>query len=163
MYKGVSVHREEAAKRGMTFEQYQKEWRGRKPTNLRLRITTGIFYLSCILLMSWLVIPDEWAAKTLPDFAFAEHWEVALLILVLNVPVLLLVAAWLMGDWRKYLSVSGRLFLWHRLPFHYFFKAYWRTWTEMSREEVFGWAATNMVYIWACLTEYGTIKAVFLN
>jgi hypothetical protein len=163
MYKGISVHRERAAERGMTFKQYQRKWRGHKATSPRLKLAQGVFYCSCILLLGQFIIPDEWATKILPDFSFAEHWKMGLLILVLNFPVLLFVATWLMGGWKKYLSITGRLFLWERLPLHYFFKGYWRTFAEMSREELFGWAATGMLYIWICLLEYLVIKAMFFS
>lgn len=164
MYKGVGAQRERAAERGMSFEQYQRGWRGHKATSPKLKLAQGILCCSCILLLWLFVIPDEWATKLLrPDFAFAKHWKMGLLILVLNFPVLLFMATWLMGGWRKYLSITGRLFLWERLPFHYFFKGYWRTFTEMSREELFGWAATDMLYIWICLLEYLVIKTVFFS
>jgi hypothetical protein len=163
MYKGISVYRERAAERGMTYEQYKREWGGHKATSPKLKFIKAVFYLSFILLLWLFIIPDEWVRKVRPDFAFGEHWKMALLILILNFPVLLFVATLLMGNWRKYLKISVRLFLWERLPFHYFFKGFWRTFADISREELFGWAATHMLYIWVCFLEYLVIKAIFFS
>ena len=169
MYKIISVHKERAAEGGMTFKQYQREWAGykdkqeRKVTSPKLKFSQGVFYCSLILLLGHFIIPDEWATKMRLDLSLTEHWKMGLLILVLNSPVLLFLATWLMGGWRKYVSITGRLFLWERLPFHYFFKGYWRIFEKMSREELFGWAATDMLYTWICLLEYLFIKAMFFN
>ena len=162
MYKGISVHKEHAAERGMTYEQYKREWGGRKPTSAKLTFNKVVCCLSFILLMLF-IIPNEWTVKVRPDFAFGEHWKMVLLILVLNFPVLLFVATLQMGSWRKYLKISLRLFLWERLPFHYLFKGYWQTITEMSKEELFGWAATHALYFWVCFLEYLLIKAIFFS
>jgi len=163
MYKGISVHRERAAERGMTYEQYKQEWGGHKAASPKLKLTKAVFYLSFILLLWLFILPDEWVGKVRPDFAFGEHWKMALLIPILNFPVLLFLATLLMGDCRKYLRISVRLFLWKRLPFHYFFKGFWRTFAEISREELFGLVATNMLYFWICLLEYLIIRAIFFS
>lgn len=163
MYKGISVHRERAAERGMTFEQYKREWGGHKATSPKLKLIKAVIYLSFILLLWLFILPDEWVRQVRPDFALGEHWKMALLIPILNLPVLLFLATLLMGDWRKYLKISMRLFLWERLPFHYFFKSFWRTFAEISREELFGLVATNMLYFWICLLEYLIIKAIFFS
>jgi hypothetical protein len=162
MYKGISVHRERAAERGMTYEQYKREWGGHKATSAKLKFNKVVCCLSFILLMLF-ILPNEWTTKVRPDFAFGEHWKMVLLILVLNFPVLVFVATLQIGSWRKYLKISVRLFLWERLPFHYFFKGFWRTLAKMSQEELFGWVATGVLYFWICLLEYLIIKAIFLS
>jgi hypothetical protein len=163
MYKGISVHRERAAERGMTYEQYKQGWGGHKATSPKMKLMKAVIYLSFILLLWLFILPNEWVGEVRPNFAFIEHWKMALLILVLNLPVLLFGATLLMGNWRKYLKVSGRIFLWQRLPFHYFFKGYWRTFTAISRKELLGLIATNLIYIWICLLEYLVIKTVFFS
>jgi hypothetical protein len=165
MYQGISAAKEQAAGQGLTFAQYQKQWSTKGMSSPRSKIAQLIICISLLLLIAQVFIQEYWPATILPNFDFAHHWKMCLLIPVLNFPILLVLAALMTGDWRKYLKFSTRLFLWRAVPFHEYFKGFWRTYNEMasSKEDLFEWAATNMLYVWVCLLEYLAIKAAFFS
>lgn len=160
MYKIGSVMRDRAAKQGMTFSQYGKRWSKveRTPKYIFMEI---ISYGTFILVFINLLLPEEWGGNIFRKLSLGKYWKMALLLIGLNIPILLLISSWLVGSWKKYLLFTVRFLFWEWLPFRYFFKGYWRLTFKMSREELFGMAATDSLYFWLCFLEYLTIMALF--
>jgi hypothetical protein len=164
MYQGISASKERAAKQGMTFAEYQQQWSTKGKLNLRFKIATWIICITLLLLIAQLIIQNFWTTHILPSFDLENHWKTCLLIVVLNFPILLLLAQLVTGDWKKYLKLFVRLFLWNLVPFREYTKGFWRTFSELTtKEELFEWLATHMLYLWVCYFEYVAIKAMFFS
>ncbi len=159
IYMKIKWGKKLAKRMSLSPEQYLNYWGAKESLYTRNKFASCVLGITLLLLVVCSLMPENWLNKIWSCLDFNNHSTMLLLILILNFPVLLLLAVFTMSDWKNLRYSIPIYFLGDQFDFGNFLKKH--VYDKIRERDILGCISTPVLYVWVCLIEYLVIKAVF--